>query len=100
MSGGSTMPACADRLAAMGTVGETDIVPGELTQGATASAHGCAAQSTRNLGNDVITEWASCDPGWVHRNYLMLGKGHGFTPTDWPDTAMVDEMVEAIASTR
>jgi hypothetical protein len=100
MSGGSTMPTCADRLAALGTVGETDIVPGELTQGPTASAHGCGAQQTQNVGNNRVTVWPSCQPGWVHKDYFMLGKGHGFVPTDWPEEVMTHDMAEAIASTR
>jgi pimeloyl-ACP methyl ester carboxylesterase len=100
MSGGSSMPACADRLAALGTVGETDIVPGELNQGAAASAHACAAQTTLTLGNNRVTHWPSCGPGWVHKNYFMLGKGHGFSPVDWPDSGMNDDMVAAIVSTR
>jgi pimeloyl-ACP methyl ester carboxylesterase len=100
MSGGSTMPACADRLAALGTVGETDIVPGELAQGPTASGHGCGASTTSQLGNNVVTDWPSCDPGWVHRNYLMLGKGHGFDPIDWPDEGMVEDLADAILATR
>jgi len=100
MSGGSAMPACADRLAALGTVGETDIVAGELTQSAAAGAHGCSAERAANLGNNVVTEWPNCTPGWVHKNYLMLGKGHGFSPADWPDDAMNLDLVEAVVSTR
>jgi pimeloyl-ACP methyl ester carboxylesterase len=100
MSGGASMPACADRLAALGTVGETDIVKGELTQAAAASGHGCSAQQTMNLGNNVITHWPGCMKGWVHKDYLMLGKGHGFNPVDWPDDGMNADMVEAIVSTR
>jgi hypothetical protein len=30
----------------------------------------------------------------------MLGKGHGFVPTDWPEEVMTRDMAEAIASTR
>lgn len=100
MSGGSGVPACADRLAILGTVGETDIVPGQPTQEATATAHGCDAQSTRNVGNNVVTEWNNCDPGWVHRNYFMNGKGHGFVPADWPEKAMNDDIADAVKSTR
>jgi hypothetical protein len=100
MSGGSAMPACADRLAALGTVGETDIVAGELSQGTAAGAHGCSAQQTSNLGNNRVTQWPSCAQGWVHRNYFMLGKGHGFDPVDWPDDGMNLDLVEAIVSTR
>ena len=77
-----------------------DIVKGELTQATAASAHGCSAQQTQNLGNNVITHWPGCMTGWVHRDYLMLGKGHGFNPVDWPDDGMNADMVAAIVSTR
>ncbi len=100
MSGGAQMPACANRLAALGTVGETDIVTGELTQASAASGHGCAAQRTANLGNNRVTDWPTCSAGWVHKNYFMLGKGHGFDPVDWPDDGMNKDMVDAIVSTR
>jgi hypothetical protein len=100
MSGGPTMPACADRLSVIGTVGELDIVPGQPTQAATATAHDCDAESTHDVGNNVVTEWASCDPGWVHRNYFMNGKAHGFVPADWPETLMNDDIANAVKSTR
>jgi hypothetical protein len=100
MSGGAGMPSCASRLAVMGTVGETDIVTGELTQAATAMGHGCGAQQVMNLGNNRVTQWPNCMPGWVHKNYFMLGKGHGFDPKDWPDDGMNKDMADAILSTR
>jgi hypothetical protein len=100
MSGGAGVPACASRLSIIGTVGETDIVPGQPDQEATALAHGCDAKSTRSVGNNVVTEWANCDAGWVHRNYFMNGKGHGFSPVDWPEKAMNDDIAEAVKSTR
>jgi predicted esterase len=100
MSGGSSLPACADKLSIIATVGETDIVPGQPDQSGIASMHGCDAQSARTLGMDNITEWASCSPGWVHRNYLMLGKGHGFVPQDWPDMAMTDEIAQSVHDTQ
>jgi pimeloyl-ACP methyl ester carboxylesterase len=100
MSGGAQMPACADRLAVIGTVGELDIVPGEFEQSAVASAHGCGARSTRNLGNNRVTEWPACGPGWVHADYFMIGKAHGFDPIDWPDEGMTQEIVDAIRDAR
>jgi pimeloyl-ACP methyl ester carboxylesterase len=100
MSGGTAMPACASRLAVLGTVGETDIVTGELTQATTASGHGCGAQQVSNLGNNRVTQWPNCMPGWVHKNYFMLGKGHGFDPKDWPDDGMNKDLADAIVSTR
>jgi hypothetical protein len=100
MSGGSSLPACADKLSIIATVGETDIVPGQPDQSAIAAKHGCDTKSERTLGMDNITEWANCSPGWVHRNYLMLGKGHGFVPQDWPDMAMTDEIAQSIHDTQ
>ena len=100
MSGGTGMPSCASRLAVLGTVGETDIVTGELTQAATAMGHGCGAQQVANLGNNRVTQWPNCMPGWVHKNYFMLGKGHGFDPKDWPDDGMNKDMADALISTR
>jgi pimeloyl-ACP methyl ester carboxylesterase len=99
MSGGAGMPECADRLSVMATVGETDIVPGQPDQTATATAHGCGAMTTSMVGNNVVTEWPDCDAGWVHKNYLMLGKGHGFNPVDWPEEAMATDMMDSIRST-
>jgi hypothetical protein len=39
-------------------------------------------------------------PGWVHKNYVMVGKGHGFNPADWPDDGMNKDLADAIISTR
>jgi hypothetical protein len=100
MSGGAGMQACADRISVMATVGELDIVVGQPDQTATATAHGCEAQADHMVDNNVVTEWASCDPGWVHKNYFMNGKAHGFDPVDWPEEAMNDDMAAAILSTR
>ena len=86
MSGGAQMPACANRLAALGTVGETDIVTGELTQATAASGHGCAAQRTANLGNNRVTDWPTCSAGWVHKTTSCWAKGTGSTPSTGPTT--------------
>lgn len=100
MSGGSGAPPCAERVSIIGTVGETDIVPGEVDQTAAAVGHGCGPATTFMIGNTSVTDFPSCSPGWVHRNYFMLGKGHGFDPADWPEQAMIDDLVDAIRSTR
>lgn len=100
MSGGASLPACADQLSIIATVGETDIVPGQPDQTAPATKHGCGARSERTLGKDNISEWANCSKGWVHQDWLMLGKGHGFDPKDWPDTDMTTAIAEAIHATQ
>jgi pimeloyl-ACP methyl ester carboxylesterase len=100
MSGGAGMPACADRLSVMATVGELDIVPGQPDQTTAAMAHGCGVATTYEVGDNVVTEWPDCDPGWVHRNYFMNGRAHGFNPVDWPEEVMNDHMADAIRATR
>jgi poly(3-hydroxybutyrate) depolymerase len=100
MSGGANLPACADRLSIIATVGETDIVPGQPEQTMIAAGHGCDARSERTMGQDNVSEWANCDRGWVHQDYLMLGKGHGFDPKDWPDADMTTAIAEAIHATQ
>jgi hypothetical protein len=52
------------------------------------------------MGQDKVSEWANCDKGWVHQDYLMLGKGHGFNPIDWPDADMTTAIAEAIHATQ
>jgi pimeloyl-ACP methyl ester carboxylesterase len=101
MSGGTAMPSCASRLAALGTVGGTEAATaGPPNQDATAMGHGCGAGQAMNLGNNQVTQWPNCMPGWVHKNYVMVGKGHGFNPADWPDDGMNKDMADAIISTR
>ncbi len=101
MAGGSSMPACSDRVSVLGTVGELDFtVPGELNQDAAAQAHGCGAAALSMLGNTQVTEWPSCAGVFVHKNYFMLGKAHGTDPVDWPEVIMRDDLVAAVVSTR
>jgi hypothetical protein len=100
MSGGASLPMCADRLSIIATVGETDIVPGQPDQSTIAAAHGCDPRSERMMGQDKVSEWANCDRGWVHQDYLMLGKGHGFNPIDWPDADMTTAIAEAVHATQ
>jgi pimeloyl-ACP methyl ester carboxylesterase len=100
MSGGSSAPSCGERLSIIGTVGETDIVAGEVDQSAAAAAHGCAGSATHSVGNTTVTAWPNCTERWVHRNYFMHGKGHGFSPDDWPEPVMIEDLVDAIRSAR
>ena len=100
MSGGANLPACADKLSIIATVGETDIVPGQPDQTAPATKHGCSARAERQMGQDKISEWPNCSKGWVAQDWLMLGKGHGFDPKDWPDADMTTAIAEAIHSTQ
>ena len=100
MSGAGVIPACSDRLALIGTVGETDIVPGELAQADVAAAHGCGAQQVTMLGNNRVTEFPNCTAPWVHKSYFMLGKGHGFDPVDWPDEGMALDVADAMVKVR
>jgi pimeloyl-ACP methyl ester carboxylesterase len=100
MSGGAGLPSCADRLSILATVGELDIVPGQPDHTVPATAHGCDASTSFDLGANRITDWPNCDAGWVHRNYFMVGKAHGFSPVDWPDEQMVTDMADAILSSR
>ncbi len=100
MSGGARIPECSDRLALIGTVGETDIVPGELPQDDVAAAHGCGPKEVTQLGNNTFTQWPNCNPGFVHQSYLMLGKGHGFDPVDWPDEGMTLNIADAMVTAR
>jgi pimeloyl-ACP methyl ester carboxylesterase len=100
MSGAGVIPACANRLALIGSVGETDIVPGELAQADIAAAHGCDAEQVTELGNNRVTEFPNCDPPWVHKSYFMRGKGHGFDPIDWPDEEMSRDIAVAILKVR
>ncbi|HEY6561170.1 MAG TPA: hypothetical protein VI072_28050 [Polyangiaceae bacterium] len=107
---GAGLPPCADRISVLATQGENDIPGlGVPDQTAIAAAHGCDAQRTYDIlyprpdgteGRNVVTEWPNCDAKWVHKNYVMMGKGHGFSPVDWPDDLMLNDMVAAILHTR
>ncbi|HMJ15979.1 MAG TPA: alpha/beta hydrolase [Polyangiaceae bacterium] len=109
MSGGSFVPACANGMSVIATRGETDIVPALPDQSAVAGAHGCDAARNYTInyertpgvpGQDTVTEWPNCDAKWQHKNFLMLGKGHGFVPNDWPDSIMLKDLVDTIVKTR
>jgi hypothetical protein len=94
-AGGTTVPGCADELSIIGTVGEFDTMPGLPDQTTPADAHGCGEADVYGLGTNTVTEWPDCSPGWVHKNYMLLGKGHGLLPSDWPE----DDVTRDIADT-
>jgi hypothetical protein len=91
MSGLPTPPACADRIALIDTNAEMDIGP-PLNQGNLPMTHGCDASMMTMLGNNTETFWPNCKPGFVHANYLMLGKMH----TDFMDQEVVKSIVDWI----
>jgi hypothetical protein len=95
MSGSPTPPACSDRISVIDTNAEMDIGP-PLNQGNWPMMHGCDAQMTQMLGNNTETFWPNCDPGFVHANYLMLGKMH----IDFMDKEVVQSVVDWIKLSR
>ena len=108
---GAGLPPCADRVSVLTTRGENDIPALNVSPDQTtiATAHGCDAQRTFDIlyprtdgttGRNVVTEWPNCDAKWVHKNYVMMGKGHGFAPVDWPDDVMLNDLGDAIVRTR
>ena len=93
LSGSSGMPSCADRLSVISTIGDSDMdYAGLAAQSSTATAHGCDAMSTDATGNNTHDFWPNCDAGYVHANYLMLGKGH----SDPLDAVVVAQIADEI----
>jgi pimeloyl-ACP methyl ester carboxylesterase len=95
MSTFPTLPACASRISVINTNAENDIA-GPLPQGSVPMQHGCGAEMTTKLGNNDQTLWPNCQPGFVHANYLMFGKGHA----DYMDDVVVKSIVDLIKSAR
>ena len=95
VSGGRTNPSCANRLAVIGTAAEDDIGP-VVDQGTVLASHGCDAAQTSTLGNNEETLWPSCDPGFAHASYFMLGKQHS-SPID---AEVVERIADLIVQTR
>lgn len=95
MSGRSTAPACTDRVSLIDTNAEMDIAA-PLDQKNFPASHGCDASMTMMVGNNTETYWPNCDPGFVHANYLMLGKMHA----DAMDTEVVQSIVDWIKAAR
>jgi len=95
MSGTPTAPACTDRVALIDTNAEMDIAA-PLNQASFPMSHGCDASMTLMVGNNTQTLWPNCDPGFVHSNYLMLGKMHA----DAMDAVVVESIVDLIKLSR
>jgi hypothetical protein len=95
MSGSSSQPACAGKMSVIDTNAEMDIGP-PLEQGMVPTQHGCKAPMMNMLGNNTQTLWPDCMPGYVHSNYLMLGKMH----IDSMDDVVVKSIVDLIKSVR
>ncbi|MET0384363.1 MAG: alpha/beta hydrolase [Polyangiales bacterium] len=95
MSGSPRQPACAGVMSVINTNAEMDIGP-PLDQGPIPMQHGCGAAAMAMLGNNTQTLWPDCMPGFVHANYLMLGKGH----IDSIDDVVVKDIVDLINKAR
>jgi hypothetical protein len=90
------MPSCASRLSLIATRGETENIA-LLDQTSVAMGHGCTTPMAgpEAVGNNEYRHFADCDPGFVHEDYHMLGKGH----IDSMDPEVVEKIVDAIKST-
>lgn len=90
------VPPCADRVSMIGTRGSEENIA-LLDQNGVATAHGCDSpiKGPEMLGNNERFYFEGCDPGWVHEDYNMLGKGH----IDSMDAEVVRKIVEQIKST-
>jgi hypothetical protein len=95
MSGSPTQPACASKMSVIDTNAEMDIAA-PLEQGAIPMQHGCKQPMMNMLGNNTQTLWPDCMPGFVHSNYLMLGKMH----IDSMDDVVVKSIVDLINQAR
>ncbi len=95
MSGIGTNPTCASKIAVISTAAEDDIGP-VVNQGSVPMTHGCDAMMMDKIGNNDRTYWPNCDPGFVHSNYLMLGKTHASSI----DRAVVEDIVNQIKASR
>jgi hypothetical protein len=95
MSGSPVLPACASKMSIIDTNAEMDIAA-PLDQGTTPMSHGCKASQMMMLGNNTQTLWPDCTKGFVHSNYLMLGKMH----TDFMDDVVVKSIVDLIKQAR
>lgn len=90
-SGSGMNPACADRISVISSAAEMDIGP-VINQGGVPASHGCGPEQTNMVGNNVETYWPDCNPGFVHANYFMLGKGH----IDYMDAEVVERIADLI----
>jgi hypothetical protein len=96
-AGGGNNPMCIDRVSHIHTIGENDMGGVLPDQDSAATAHGCDTPiaGPDMVGNNRHRHYDGCDPGWVHSDYFMLGKGH----TDAIDDEVVLSIVEEIKST-
>jgi hypothetical protein len=95
MSGASTLPACASKMALLNTVAEMDIGPAIDFQ-TLPMQHGCGTEMSAMLGNNEETFWPSCTAPFVHSKYRMLGKKHA----DFMDKEVVQSLVDWIKISR
>ena len=95
MSGIGSNPTCASKIAVISTAAEDDIGP-VVNQGSVPMGHGCDAMMMDKVGNNNRTIWPNCDPGFVHSNYLMLGKTHASSI----DREVVEDIVNQIKASR
>lgn len=95
MSGFPTMPACSSRISVINTNAENDLA-GPLPQGKIPMQHGCGAAEMKTLGNNTQTLWPNCQGGFVHSNYLMLGKQHA----DYIDAQVIKSIADLIKQSR
>jgi hypothetical protein len=89
-------PTCSSRVSMIATRGEMENIA-LLNQDAVATSHGCELpmKGPEMLGNNERFHFEGCDPGWVHEDYNMLGKGH----IDSIDNEVVLKIVEQVKST-
>jgi pimeloyl-ACP methyl ester carboxylesterase len=89
-------PSCSERVAMIATRGAEENIP-LLDQDNVAMQHGCdlPMKGPEMVGNNERFYFEGCDPGFVHEDYNMLGKGH----IDSMDAEVVLKIVEAIKST-
>jgi hypothetical protein len=112
MSGGTTLPGgrsfgasgdlmptanCADYVGQIHTVGDMDMVMGLPDQTAAATKHGCDAKlPAQDLGAmQMVEEWPSCDPGWVHEGITMGAHMH----TTAINADVVKHIIEKVKAT-
>jgi pimeloyl-ACP methyl ester carboxylesterase len=95
MSGLPTLPACWSKMSVIDTNAEMDIAM-PLNQANAPMTHGCKEPQMTMLGNNTQTLWPDCNAGFVHSNYLMLGKMHA----DFMDDVVVKSIVDLIKSVR
>ena len=93
-AGFNANPLCIDRVSHIHTIGEFDMGGILPEQSIAAAAHGCSASITGPvmLGNNRHRFFEGCDPGWVHSDYFMLGKGHVEVIDDVVVVSILDEI--------